>query len=172
MRATLRHLPVRLAIAAVVLSLAVLGSTIRRAVEVEQALGALDSSGQPTVTDVSPAAAPAAARVLEAVESDPFHPERRRPADRFRLPGEAIATASDPAPPAPAPLVLLGTVVLAEGRGFAMCQQGSDQPRIVRVGESLGDYTLRTIEQGRAVFTTRRGEKIELRVPKPGNQSE
>jgi hypothetical protein len=168
----LRHPLVRYALAALALSLVVLAWTVRRALEVEEALGALDGAQGPGITDVAPAAAPNAAEVLEAVESDPFHPERRRPTERFRLPGEAISTETAPPQSASAPLVLLGTVVLAEGRSFVMCQQGSEQPRIVRVGESLGDYTLRTVEQGRAVFVTRRGEQVELRVPKPGNQSE
>lgn len=168
----LRYPRVRYALAALALSLGVLGWTARRALEVEEAGGAIAAPPESTITDVAPAAAPNAAQVLAAVDSDPFHPERRRPTERFRLPGEAI-TAEVAAPtPAAAPLVLLGTVVLAEGRSFVMCQQGSDQPRIVRVGESLGDYTLRSVQQGHAVFVTRRGEQVELRVPKPGNQSE
>jgi hypothetical protein len=154
------------------LSLGVLGWTVRRALEIEEAHGAIDPPAESIITDVAPAAAPNAAQVLEAVDSDPFHPERRRPTERFRLPGEAISAEVTAPEPAVAPLVLLGTVVLAEGRSFVMCQQGSDQPRIVRIGESLGDYTLRTVQQGRAVFVSRRGEQLELRVPKPGNQSE
>lgn len=168
----LRHPSVRFALAALALSLAVLGSTVRRAVEVQEALGAIDAPGAPDITDVIPAAAPNAARALEAVESDPFHPERRPPTNRFRLPGEVIAAEAVPAPAAIAPLVLLGTVVLAEGRSFVMCQQGSEPPRIVRVGESLGEYKLRTVEQGRAVFVTAHGERVELHVPKAGTQTE
>ena len=168
----LRYPAVRYALVALGLSLMLLGWTVRRALEVEEARGAIDPPAASVITDVAPAAAPNAAQVLEAVDSDPFHPERRRPTERFRLPGEAISAEVIAPAPAVAPLVLLGTVVLAEGRSFVMCQQGSGQARIVRIGESLGDYTLRNVQQGRAVFVTKGGEKIELRVPKPGNQSE
>jgi len=117
----------------------------------------------------SPAATPSASLAV-AVENDPFHPERRRPAERFRLPGEAepsdtLAAGNGAA----ASMRLLGTAVLAEGRGFAMYQAGAETPRLVRVGETVGELTLKRVDQGRAVFRTRAGRAIELRVPKAGS---
>lgn len=109
--------------------------------------------------------------VLAAIESDPFHPERRRPDEPFRLPGEepppTPATATNvPAPTAP--VELIGTVVIPDGRSFAMCRSGADSPRIVRIGETIGDLTLRTVEQGRAVFASSTGARTELQVKKAG----
>lgn len=96
--------------------------------------------------------------------NDPFDPDR------------TPAVAVDDAPPAPRdttpvppPTVvrLLGTVVRA-GDSFALCQLQSDPPRIVRVGERLGDLLLLSIEQGRAVFRTRDGSRVDLSLNTPG----
>ena len=115
-----------------------------------------------------PNASTAATRLAAAVDQDPFHVERRRPAVRFRLPGEALAQDSVPAAAAGTPFLLIGTAVLAEGRGFAMCQWGSEPPRLVRVGERVGDLTLRVVARGRATFTDGNGRRMEVRVPKAG----
>jgi hypothetical protein len=115
-----------------------------------------------------PVATPSAS-LAAAVEGDPFHPERRRPAERFRLPGEAGPSDTLAAADGAASLRLLGTAVLAEGRGFAMYQAGAETPRLVRVGETVGELTLKRVEQGRAVFRTRAGRAVELRVPKAGS---
>jgi hypothetical protein len=116
----------------------------------------------------APAATPRAS-LAAAVDNDPFHPERRRPAERFRLPGEAEPSDTLAAGEGAASMRLLGTAVLAEGRGFAMYQAGAEIPRLVRVGETVGELTLKRVEQGRAVFRTRAGRAIDLRVPKAGS---
>ena len=109
------------------------------------------------------AAVPAIPEALSAaaVEHDPFRPERRRPAERFRLPGERGPNAASPAS-LPA-IRLIGTAVIGDG-GFAMCQRASDAPRLVRVGEKFGDLTLRSVQQGRAVFRAADGTSVEVRV--------
>ena len=56
---------------------------------------------------------------------------------------------------------LLGTVIRASG-SFALCQLPADIPRIVHVGERLGELTLISLEQGRAVFQAPRGARLEL----------
>lgn len=116
-----------------------------------------------------PGAGVPAARLAAAVGKDPFHVERRRPAVRFRLPGESQP--SDSAPPAPSAagsFLLIGTAVLPQGRGFAMCQWGADPPRLVRVGERVGDLTLKQVARGRATFVDGGGRRMEVRVPKAG----
>jgi hypothetical protein len=120
------------------------------------AQGASDS-GQPGATPTVPQALSAA-----AVEHDPFRPERRRPAERFRLPGERGPNTAA-APSSLPPIRLIGTAVIGDG-GFAMCQRASDAPKLVRVGEKFGDLTLRSVRQGRAVFRAADGTSVEVRV--------
>ena len=96
--------------------------------------------------------------------------ERRRPLARYRVPGDAQAVVEAPAlRPAPGSLTLIGTVISASGRSFAMCQLSAETPRVVRVGETIGAYTLRRVEQGEAFFVSDAGERLEIRVPKAGS---
>lgn len=99
-----------------------------------------------------------------ALASDPFSVDRS-------LPGEGADDSpetSDSAAPAPAGEVkLLGTVVRTNG-SFALCQLPSDAPRIVHIGERLGELTLISLDQGRAIFRARNGKPVELSLSKPG----
>jgi hypothetical protein len=107
----------------------------------------------------------------ETVDHDPFHPERRRPAVPFRLPGEkgpAAAVVAPPPNPA-ATLQLLGTVVTPGQDAFVLCQLGNEPPHVVRAGGKIGGYTLRRIEPGRAVFLSPDGGTVNVRVSKPGS---
>lgn len=110
---------------------------------------------------------------VRAVERDPFHPERRAPARRYLLPeddGRGVFTAGVDAPQGP--LRLVGTAVSDAGGGFAMCQLGGDPPRIVRVGETLGGFTLRSVLRGKAEFTREDGTAMTLAVPSAPEGSE
>ncbi len=108
--------------------------------------------------------------VLAAAEKDPFRPERNRSSARFRLPEERLVQVPQPAEAAVAPAAvrLLGTMVLPEGKSVALCQWGSDSPRLVRIGEMIGDLTLKRVEQGKAVFASAQGATVEVFVPKQG----
>jgi hypothetical protein len=107
--------------------------------------------------------------IARIVDHDPFHPERRRPKTPFRLPAEEAAARPAPVTPAPAAqLRLLGTVVTPGSDAFAMGQLGADAPRVIRVGGTLGGFTLRRIEPGRAIFTAPNGESMDLRVSRAG----
>ncbi len=144
--------------------------TLGRALGLRPMPEASVSEAPRTHNGINPPAATPSASLAAAVENDPFHPERRRPADRFRLPGEATPSETlTAAGGAAASMRLLGTAVLPEGRGFAMYQAGAETPRLVRVGETVGELTLKRVEQGMAVFRTRAGRAIELRVPKAGS---
>lgn len=94
--------------------------------------------------------------------NDPFRPGRLLP--------DAIAAAAvtpDTVMPVSAVAIrLLGTVVRPAG-SFALCQLPSDVPRIVHVGERLGELTLILLEQGRAVFQTPKGARLELSLSQP-----
>jgi len=106
--------------------------------------------------------------VTETVDHDPFHPERRRPTTPFRMPG-VPASAPTAAPTPVAALRVLGTVVTPGEDAFALCQLGNEPPKVVRMGGKVGDFTLRKIEPGRAVFLSPDGETIDVRVSKAGS---
>jgi hypothetical protein len=107
-----------------------------------------------------------ATKLADAVGKDPFHPERRRPSQRFQLPGEAAPAVSAASSEL---FKLIGTATMAEGKGFAMCQLGAEPPKLVRIGESIGDLTLKNVQPGRAVFVRSDGKRYEARVPKAGS---
>ncbi len=114
-----------------------------------------------------------AERVLAAVEKDPFQPERRRPALRFRFPAEAVASHRRAAqgPDLSAAVRVIGTAVLPDGGGFAICQRSGGSPTLVRLGGTLGDLTLKAVEPGQATFVTPGGATLVVRVLKAGGGS-
>jgi hypothetical protein len=101
-----------------------------------------------------------------AVESNPFRPDRAPAPIAFRMPQEERPAS---APAAPVAVKLVGTAVMPGSTGFAMCQLGNQPPRVVRVGETIGDFTLKAVEQGRARFQTSRGTPVEIQVAKAGS---
>lgn len=135
-----------------------------------------------TATLVSRARSEVVAGVPSAASIDTLHmasairdPERVAPAlskDPFRRGGRlpnALAEAPPPErvlPVSVAAIRLLGTVIRPAG-SFALCQLPTDLPRIVRVGEKLGEMTLVSVEQGRAVFQAPRGARLELTLSSP-----
>jgi len=108
------------------------------------------------------------ARVMEAVNNDPFHPLRRRPARRLQPAGnqvvEAVADGG-------LSVQVIGTAVSANGGGFAMCAWGGAAPRIVRIGERVGDWTLRAVTPGAAQFRSSTGTTVVVRIAKAGEGS-
>lgn len=155
--------------ASVLLGLACLltGAALLRAIRLEP-LPTLERESREGLVLPAARVAPSPAGIEAAVAADLFQPERRAPAERYRLPFEERV---DPTTPAPAAEIrLLGTVASPDGQGgFAMCQIGNDPPRIVRVGETLGGWTLRAVGQGRATVVSPKGEATEIAVPKPGS---
>ena len=94
-----------------------------------------------------------------AVDRDPFHPERRRPATRFIVSAGVASAAADPQPAAPAkvdrpPLRLLGTTVLPDGRGLALLVRDGEPPRLLRLGESWDGMELRRVSRGSAMLVS------------------
>ncbi len=125
---------------------------------------------------VDAAAAPAS-RVEEAVLAaprtdlsrllarDPFSPLRAAPDVAYRIEGVSAA---------PAAIVvtrsvrLLGTVVRATGRSFAMCQVASEPARMVYPGQRIGGMTLESVSPGSAVFIDDAGARTVVRVSRTG----
>jgi hypothetical protein len=106
-----------------------------------------------------------------AVERDPFSPSRQAPATRYGvapIAGAGVAVAANVVAERAA-VRLVGTVLDANGESFVLCQLGSAPARILRVGQKLGTYVLKSIAQGAATFVTDGGDRIELRVPKTGS---
>jgi hypothetical protein len=149
------------AVALAVISAALMTRSLVRAIVLtplpspSAAHGSHDAAQEGAVPAVPPALSAA------AVRHDPFRPERRPPSERFRLPGEGEPKSGDTAP-TPA-IRLIGTAVIGDG-GFAMCQRASEAPKLVRVGEKFGELTLRSVQQGRAVFRAADGTSVEVRV--------
>jgi len=103
-----------------------------------------------------------------AVDVDPFHPERRRPDVRYELPGNAPVEKPQAVVAVPDPIELLGTVVIAGGRSFAMCQTSAGT-RVVHIGDKVGDFTLTSVGQGNAVFVSPEGKAMSVSVKKTGS---
>jgi hypothetical protein len=162
------HLDPRLALVLFLGSGAVFVATVRRALLLDPLSESSAPSPNEAVLSFQARPAIAKAKLASALDHDPFHPERRRPAERFRLPGEALAASAGSDSVAPPAITLIGTAVLPEGRGFAMCRWGAEPPKLVRIGERVGDLTLRQVERGRALFLTTSGKRLEVRVPKAG----
>ncbi len=111
-------------------------------------------------------AAPGGVDVAAAIAVDLFSPDRTAPAARYRMPGEAAPAAA--AQEAPKPTVL-GTAIAADGTSFATCQFESARLLMVRVGDKVGDYLVKTIERGRVVFATPAGKTFEVLAPRAGS---
>lgn len=166
-----RAKPIRMGLAAACISGTFLIGAVVKAVRVDYMRGGAESNSLLAMPG-SPTPAPGydLDRVLAAVAQDPFNPERRRPGVRFRLPAQrAAASARREATQAiDTSLRLVGTAVASNGGGFAMCAWQGGNPRIVKVGEKVGDWTLRRVLPGAAEFVTSAGTTITVRVPKLG----
>jgi len=111
------------------------------------------------------------ARIMEAVDNDPFHPLRRRPAHRFHSAGSEVKGVLPALADRGLGIQVIGTAVSAGGGGFAMCAWGGAPPRIVRIGERVGDWTLRAVTPGAAQFVSATGASTVVRIAKPGEGS-
>jgi hypothetical protein len=105
--------------------------------------------------------------IWDAVELDPFRKERAPAPVSYRLQSTNGDTATAVKPEIPV-VVLLGTVTLSDGSGFALCQSGDESPRIVRLGQSIGGFTLLSVGQAKAIFAAADGQKSTMLVSKGG----
>jgi hypothetical protein len=167
-RRLLESTSVRLSLAVAIVSLIVLVVATVRALRVDMTLPALSSPVSAPIGTVARATATSDGLVAAAVDNDPFSPTRQKSGTRYGAPSAAIVLNAAP-PPAPAQLHLVGTVIDPARGDFALCQLGADSPRMVRVGQSIGNYVLRSISQGVASFDSPHGNRLELRVSKPGS---
>ena len=105
--------------------------------------------------------------VSAAVDNNVFSIDRAAPAAAYRMPGEPDPNARPAAQPEK-PL-LLGTAVATDGRSFATVALSDGRPKLVHVGDKVGDWTVRAIERGKITLVSSMGTKIDVTVPKPGS---
>ena len=159
-REWLRWPAVKASAAFLVVSGGVAGWSTVRAVRGE----ALPLAEPPAVAPVPQLAASALHRadIDGAVEHDLFAADRSPSKQPYRMPGESNERAPEQARP-----VVLGTAVSADGSSFATCQVGTEAPRIVRVGDRISGYTVKSIERGRVVFVSSVGNRLDIEAHRP-----
>lgn len=108
--------------------------------------------------EVSVSTNPEAPAVTALLDANPFHPERRRPAERYQPPTSETDGDAAPVPT----LVLTGTILYPDGGGAAIVKNGGASSQIVRRGAALGGLTLTSVERGRATFTASDGSPVVL----------
>jgi hypothetical protein len=111
-----------------------------------------------------PETMPSEAALLEALVDDPFRPGVNLPGATQR----AEPLAAEPAPAVVIRVVISGTVVLPDNRGLVMATWGTEPPRLIRVGDSIGGLRLVRVEPGAAEFEDEKGSRTTVHVPKPG----
>jgi len=152
--------------AALALSVVVFGGAATRAWRVELPPEPLAPGPVPTSEPVQQPEAEPLWTALRAVGSDPFHEARQAPTRRYLLPEEdPSSVVVGELRTGPGGLRLVGTVDADDG-GFAMVQLDGERPTIVRPGESLGVWVLRTVARGEAAFAQEDGTELTLRVPR------
>lgn len=125
----------------------------------------------PLVLTLKPAASARAVDIDAAVSSDLFSPDREAPEQAFRMPGEPPPQSTAVVASAPKPTVL-GTAVAGNGFSFATAELAANGPRIVHVGDKLGDYTVKTIERGHVVFVAADGTRLDIAATAAPNTQE
>ncbi|MEP6619096.1 MAG: hypothetical protein ABJE47_07275 [bacterium] len=159
-RELLSGTPVRLSIAALVASAALLAIALVHAVRgipaTDTAPVLFDASGLVIATEPRPSP-----DIGVAVANDLFSPDRAEPEVAYRMPDDEVPVVRAVTTETPPPLVL-GTAMMGEGHSFATCQLGDKHPVIVRVGDHLGEFIVKSIERGRVAFTNASGKRFEI----------
>jgi hypothetical protein len=114
---------------------------------------------------------PASVAMLQAGERTPTAAIEEAVAAAPFTPGRTPASSVEPAVVPPAlggqTIVLVGTVVGADGDSFVVVSAGAGPVKVLRVGGEFEGYRLRSIGQASAVFmNTHTGGRVELRVPR------
>jgi len=146
-RAMFNARSVQIALGALVIALVLSAWTASRAIHIDQTVAAPPPSfATADALAKTPIVVPV--DIGAVVGSNVFSPERTAPRRRYRLTGYAEPVAS--APP-PKPLVL-GTAVAPNNRSFAFCRMPDGPAMIVRVGDKIGTYTVKSIDRNQVVF--------------------
>lgn len=147
--AWMRWTPMRIAATVLVLSIALAAFTLVRAMQVTPvARGALPVLPNPASL-TAPVPTPAL-DVSRVIERDVFAPDRTAPTNAYLLPSEVTESAKGAF--VPPHVLVLGIAIAEKGASFATCQVGTDKPTIVRVGDKLGPYIVKSIEAKRVTI--------------------
>jgi hypothetical protein len=158
----------RTALGALVLAAGTLAWTVAAALRTD------DVSARPEAPSIAQDALDAPPRlprvdVAAAVATDLFASDRTAPPVRYRPPDEPAGTSGGSAQQPPPEPVVLGTAIAVDGSSFATCQLGSSRLLMVRVGDHVGRYVVKSIERGRVVFGTPAGKQLVILAPRPGS---
>lgn len=116
------------------------------------------AAGDPlALPDVSLDRKPAVRR--STPDDDLFSADRTPRDTRYALPGERVAAEPSTAPTP----VVLGTALATDGRSFVSARLGDAAPRILHVGDTLGPFTLRSIDRRLVSFSRASGGRVEVR---------
>jgi hypothetical protein len=158
----------KLALVALVLSGIFFGWSMLRAIKPAEVVAASDR-GTPTVVMPEEHGTPVSAQISSAVDRDPFNPLRTRPAQPYRLASElaAIATTQQRAR-----LRWSGVIMNGDGTPFRLAVAlgtGNNAPvQTMKIGEVIGDYTLKGFDARSATFQSANGELVLITNPRPG----
>jgi hypothetical protein len=158
MKELARARSIQIAVAALVAALGLVAWTAARAFRVD----AVTTAPPPRfATEEALARAPVAELpdIEVVVGQNLFSPERTAPARPYRLTGYAEPAEPAEAPPRP---IVLGTAVADGNRSFAVSRLADGPSVIVRVGDRLGIYTVKSIERNVVVFVTPSGEQVAI----------
>ncbi|MEP6780926.1 MAG: hypothetical protein ABJC26_13610 [Gemmatimonadaceae bacterium] len=164
--AWLRWGPMRAAIGALGIALVVAIFTFERALQLSE----VESGTLPVLPNPAALIAPPQANALDVnavVERDVFAPDRTAPTNSYLLPSEIERDVS--AVTAPPQIVVLGVALADSGHSFATAKIGSELPRIVRVGDKIGPYTVKSIESKRVTFALANGRTQTVAALTSGN---
>lgn len=108
------------------------------------------------------------ADIQAGVENDLFSPDRTAPETPYRMPGED--SPNDKPRIEPQKPIVLGTAVASDGHNFATLQLGMESPKLVRVGDRIGEWTVRSIARGKVVLESAQGNRAELGATNPSGR--
>jgi hypothetical protein len=160
--------PLRLAIGATVVAAGVILASVWRATHFAETPRLGIAAAGPKAVGLGSYRPALVSELDRAIDVDPFHPERRRPQIRYALRGPGPVADPDAGAPIPEMIELIGTVLVGGGRSFAMCRTGAGT-QIVHVGDKFAGFTLKSVEQGSAVFVSPTGKTVNIRVRKTGS---
>ncbi|MEO7084569.1 MAG: hypothetical protein ABI442_08585 [Gemmatimonadaceae bacterium] len=163
--ALLKTPAIRVALAILTFAFVVFGWTVVRAMRPDP-LPPVAATAVASLDGITHRIARTTIDVNAAVENDVFSPDRSPPTGSYRLPGEASPT-DKPVFEAQRPTVL-GTAVATDGRSFATMQLGDSGPRLVHVGDKIGEWVVRTIERGKVTLVSAAGVRADITVGKTG----
>jgi len=156
----------RVALGALVVSIAAVGWSLASALRAD-ALPTLPAANMPSVESIKRGPITSPTDVEAAVDNDIFASDRSAPDVPYRMPGEARpddTPAAEPTKP-----TVLGTVVATDGRSFALMQLSGDKPKLVHVGDKIGDWSVKAIGRGKVTLVApASGARVDVSVPKPG----